>query len=146
MLFPVLDKFESVITRILLAMMAGVVVLATVELGWILGKDVLTPPLFLLEIDELLELFGQFLLVLIGIELLHSTKVYVERREAHLEAVLVVAVIAVARKIVVVDPKELPEGGLLGLAGVMLALTVGYYLVRRTRRRTADSSPESRPS
>lgn len=44
MLFPVLDKFESVITRILLAMMAGVVVLATVELGWILGKDVLTPP------------------------------------------------------------------------------------------------------
>lgn len=146
MLFPVLDKFESVITRILLAMMAGVVVLATVELGWILGKDVLTPPLFLLEIDELLELFGQFLLVLIGIELLHSTKVYVERREAHLEAVLVVAVIAVARKIVVVDPKELPDGGLLGLAGVMLALTVGYYLVRRTRRRTADSSPESRPS
>lgn len=94
----------------------------------------------------MLELFGQFLLVLIGIELLHSTKVYVERREAHLEAVLVVAVIAVARKIVVVDPKELPEGGLLGLAGVMLALTVGYYLVRRTRRRTADSSPESRPS
>jgi hypothetical protein len=51
-------------------MMAGVVLLATVELALLIGKDVLTPPLFLLELDELLELFGQFLLVLIGIELM----------------------------------------------------------------------------
>lgn len=133
-MLPILHKFESAITRVLLVMMAGVVLLATVELGWILVKDVLTPPPFLLEIEELLELFGQFLLVLIGIELLHSMKVYVESREIHLEAVLAVAVIAVARKIVVVDPKELPEGALLGIAAVMLALTLGYYLVRRTHR------------
>ncbi len=133
-MLPVLHKFESGITRVLLVMMAGVVLLATVELGWILAKDVLTPPLFLLEITELLELFGQFLLVLIGVELLHSMKVYVERREIHVEAVLVVAVIAVARKIVVLDPKELPQGALLGIAAVMLALTLGYYLVRRSHR------------
>ena len=115
-------------------MMAGVVLLATIELGWILAQDVLTPPVFLLEIEELMELFGQFLLVLIGIELLHSMKVYVARREIHLEAVLAVAVIAVARKIVVVGPKELPDGALLGIAAVMLALALGYYLVRRTHQ------------
>ena len=143
-MLPVLDKFEWAITRVLLVMMAAVVLLATVELGWILAKDVLTPPLFLLEIHELLELFGQFLLVLIGIELLHSMKVYVQHREIHLEAVLVVAVIAVARKIVVVDPKELPEGALLGIAAVMLALTLGYYLVRRTHRENGASHPESK--
>lgn len=143
-MLPILDKFESAITRVLLVMMAGVVLLATIELGWILAKDVLTPPLFLLEIEELLEVFGQVLLVLIGIELLHSMKVYVERREIHLEAVLVVAVIAVARKIVVVDPKELPEGALLGIAAVMLALTLGYYLVRRTHRENGGSDPESK--
>lgn len=133
-MFPILDKFEALITRLLLAMMAGVVLLATLELGWILAKDVLTPPLFLLEIEELMELFGQFLLVLIGIELLHSMKVYVARREVHLEAVLAVAVIAVARKIVVVDPKGLPEGAVLGIAAVMLAVAVSYYLVRRSQQ------------
>ena len=79
-LLPYLDTFERIITRVLLLVMAGVVLLATVELAWILGKDVLTPPLFLLEIEELLELFGQFLLVLIGIEPLHSMKVYSARR------------------------------------------------------------------
>ena len=133
-MLPILRKFESLITRILLVMMAGVVLLATVELGWLLVKDVMTPPVFLLEIEELLDLFGQFLLVLIGIELLHSMKVYVERREIHLEAVLVVAVIAIARKIVVLDPKEQSEATLLGIAAIMLALTLGYYLVRRTHR------------
>jgi uncharacterized membrane protein (DUF373 family) len=125
-------------------MMAVVVLLATVELGWLLSKDVLTPPLFLLEIDELLEIFGQFLLVLIGIELLHSMKVYIERREIHLEAVLVVGAIAVARKIVVVDPKELSEGALLGIAAVMLALTLGYYLVRRSHRENGGVDLENK--
>ncbi len=129
-----LDKFEWAITRMLLVMMAGVVLLATIELGWILVRDILTPPLILLEIGELQELFGQFLLVLIGVELLHSMKVYVERREVHLEAVLAVGVIAVARKIVAVDPKDLPAGALLGIAAILLALALGYYLVRRTHR------------
>lgn len=139
-----LDIFERLITRALLFMMAGVVLLATVELAWILGKDVLTSPLFILEIDELLELFGQFLLVLIGIELLHSMRVYSERREVHLEAVLVVAVIAVARKIIVMDPKDLPAGTLLGIAAVMLGLTVGFYLVGRSRAGTREADTEGR--
>lgn len=138
-----LDSFERVITRILLVMVAAVVLLATVDLAWVLGKDALTPPRFLLEID-LLEVFGQFLLVLIGIELLHSMKVYSVRREIHLEAVLIVALIAVARKIVVMDPKELPEGTLLGTAAMMLGLTLGYYLVRRGRFEKGGPDPQTK--
>ena len=139
-----LEKFETVITRVLLVMMTGVVLLATVELGWILGKDVLTPPLFLLEIEELLELFGQFLLVLIGVELIHTVKIYIESREIHLEAMLAVALIAVARKIIVLDPKELPEGTLLGIAAMVLALTFGYYLLGRDRRDKRESDAEAK--
>lgn len=114
----------------LLVLMAGVVLLATIELAWILVKDALTPPLFLLEVDELLEIFGVFLLVLIGIELLHSVKNYIVRREFHLETVLIVAMVAVARKIIVLEPKELPEGTLLGIAALVLALALGYYIMR----------------
>jgi uncharacterized membrane protein (DUF373 family) len=143
-LLPYLETFERDITRTLLVLMAGVVLLATVELAWVLGKDVLTPPLFLLELDELLELFGQFLLVLIGIELLHSMKIYIVQRVIHLEAVLIVALIAMARKIVVLEPKEVPEGTLLGIAAIVLALTLGYYLVRRSRMDEGDPDPESK--
>jgi uncharacterized membrane protein (DUF373 family) len=133
-MFRYLEKFEEIISRVLLLMMAAVVLLTTIELGWILAKDVLTPPVFLLEIDEILELFGLFLLVLIGIELMHSVKIFIKRREIHLEAMLVVALVAVARKVIVLEPKELAPEAVLGLAAMALALTIGYYLVRRAGR------------
>ena len=134
-----LEKFERIITHSLLLLMAGVVLLATIELAWILVQDVLTPPLFLLEIHELLELFGLFLLVLIGIELLHSVKTYSVHREFHLETVVTVAIVAVARKIIVLDPEELPQSTLLGTAALVLALAVAYYVMRRSRNRNIDS-------
>ena len=138
-----LDKFEDVIHRILLLMLACVVLLATFELGWLIVRDALTPPLFLLEIDELLELFGQFLLVLIGLELIHSVKVYIEHREYHLEAVLAVALIAVARKIITLEAKALPEGTLLGIAAIVFALVLGYYMLHRIRRETGHSRTQN---
>ena len=35
-----LDTFERIITHTLIVMMAGVVLLATVELAWLFGKDI----------------------------------------------------------------------------------------------------------
>ena len=52
--------------------------------------------------------------------------------------------IAVARKIVVLDTKELPEGILLGIAAMVFALTLGDYLVRRSRRENGNFNPESK--
>ena len=138
-----LDSFERIITRILLIMMAVVVVLATVEVIWFVIKDVFTPPAFLLEIEELLDLFGLFLLVLIGLELLHSVKIYIEQREIHVESVLSVALIAVARKIIIMDPKELSAGTLLGIASIVLALILGYYAIRRSHREDRGSESKS---
>ena len=140
-MFRYLEKFEELISRALLLMMAAVVLLTTIELGWILAKDVLTPPVFLLEIGEILELFGMFLLVLIGIELMHSVKIFIKRREIHLEAMLVVALVAVARKVIVLEPKELAPEAVLGLAALALALTIGYYLVKRAGREGGGRSP-----
>jgi hypothetical protein len=47
-------------------MMAIVLGLATLDLAWLIVKDIVTPPLFLLSIDELLEIFGLFMLVLLN--------------------------------------------------------------------------------
>jgi uncharacterized membrane protein (DUF373 family) len=143
-LFSYLEKFEALITRALLVLMAGVVLLATIELAWILVQDVLTPPVVLLEIHELLELFGLFLLVLIGIELMHSVRTYVVRQEFHVETVVAVAIIAVARKVIVLEPKELPEGAIPGIAALVLALAVAYYVIRRSRKDDRDPDPQIR--
>jgi uncharacterized membrane protein (DUF373 family) len=138
-----LESFERIITRILLVMMAVVVLLATIEVIWFIIEDVLTPPLLVLEVWELLDLFGMFLLVLIGLELLHSVKIYIEHREIHVESVLAVALIAVARKVIILDPKDQSEGTLLGIAAMVLALVLGYYAIRRSHREDRGSDSKS---
>jgi len=66
------------------------------------------------------------------------------RRVIHLEAVFIVALIAVARKVIVLEPKELPEGTLMGIAAITLALALSYYLVRRSHREEGNPDPENK--
>jgi uncharacterized membrane protein (DUF373 family) len=126
-----LKKFEKVITVTLVVMMAIVVLLATIELGWIIIKDIITPPVFLLEIEELLDIFGLFLLVLIGVELLETIKAYVKENVVHFEVVLTVAMIAIARKVIILDVKELPSMTLVGIAAIIVALAAAKYFFRK---------------
>ena len=123
-------KFETVVNVTLLVMLAIVVLLATVDLGWLIIKDILSPPILLLDIAELLELFGAFLLVMIGLELLGTIKTYITKNTIHVEVVLLVAIIAIARKVVILEPKEMDGANLLGVAAIIFALSAGYYLVR----------------
>jgi len=126
-----LKKFEKAVTVTLVVMMAIVVLLATVELGWIIVKDIITPPVFLLEINELLDIFGLFLLVLIGVELLETIKAYLKENVVHFEVVLTVAMIAIARKVITLDVKDLPAMTLVGIAAIIVALAAAKYFFRR---------------
>ena len=127
------EKVERVVVVTLLVMMALVVCLSTVELGWFIIKDVITPPIFLLEIDELLDIFGMFLLVLIGVELLETVKMYLTKKTLHVEVVFMVAMIAIARKVIILDINELPSLTLIGIGAIIISLSVGYYLLTRKR-------------
>lgn len=130
-MLDVLRKFEQVILVALVLMMSVVVFLSTVELGWIILRDIVTPPVVLLDIDELLDVFGFFLLVLIGIELLETIKTYFVEHVIHAEVVIEVAVIAIARKVIILDVKELPSLTLLGIAAIIITLAVAYWVVKR---------------
>ena len=129
-----LKRLERTLLAILTGMMAVVLVLATAELGYILIIDIFRPPFFILEIDELLEIFGLFLLVLIGIELLDTMKAYMVEKVVHVEIVFAVALIAVARKVIVLDVAKYPSLTLMAIGVIIIALSIGYYLIKRTDR------------
>ena len=126
-----LRYFEKLITVSLIIMMAVVILLATIELGWIIIKDIITPPILLLDINEMLDIFGLFLLVLIGIELVETIKAYLSERVIRVEVVIIVALIAISRKVIILDVKELPSLTLIGIAAIILALSTGYYLLKK---------------
>jgi uncharacterized membrane protein (DUF373 family) len=128
-----LKRFERLIIMALLAMMVFVVFLSTIELAVILVQEMLKPPFLLLNIDEMLYVFGFFMMVLIGIELMETVKIYLEEEKVHVEVILMVAVIAISRKIIIMDIKDVGALDLLGIAAIVLALSSGYFLIRRGR-------------
>jgi len=135
-MLDILKRFERVTILALMVMMAVVVGLATIDLAWILIKDILQPPIMILSVEELLVLFGLFMLVVIGIELLETImKTYTTQGESHYEVVLSVAIIAIARKVIILDLKEVGSLTLIGIASIVLALTAGYFLMKTCQGR-----------
>ena len=129
-MFAFLNKFEKIIIEMLIVMMMLVVALATLELGWIIIKDIYSAPIIILEIEELLEIFGFFLLVLIGIELLETIKTYLAEKVVHVQIVLEVALIAIARKAIILDINKYESLTLIGIAALIISVAIAFYAVK----------------
>ena len=87
---------------------------------------------FRLENHELLNVFGFFLLVVIGIELLDTLKAYLRENVIHVEIVILVAIIAIARKVIILDPEFNTDGILMiGMGVIVVGLGFAYYLVKK---------------
>lgn len=138
----ILKTFEKVIVFALLGLMMLAVLVSTVELVVILFWQLMKPPAFLLSIEEMLEVFGFFLMILIGLELLESIKVYLEQDRVAAEVVFLVAIVAVSRKVIILDYKVIAPEMLYGMAAVIVALGIGYFLVQRALHlRSTDKNP-----
>jgi uncharacterized membrane protein (DUF373 family) len=127
-----LELFERYIVMGLAALMVMTIAISTFELAWTLFKDLLTPPRFWLEIEELLDIFGLFLLVLLGIELLETLKAYLVEDIVHVEVVMIVAIIAIARKVIILDLQEYDGMKLIGLATILITLAFGYKILKQS--------------
>lgn len=125
--------FEQAISFALLLMMGAVVLLTTLDLAVVLLRDIVTPPVLLLSATQLLELFSLFLNVLIGVELIETVRLHIAEGAVRVEMVITVAMIAVLRKIILLDPKEAPGVVVLGVAAIVLGLGISHYLVMRAR-------------
>jgi uncharacterized membrane protein (DUF373 family) len=140
-MFTLLKKYEKLMIQALMVMMAIVLGFATVDLAWLIIKDAWRPPFLLLSVDQLLDIFGLFMLVLIGIELLETIiKTYISQGQPHYEVVLSVAIIAIARKVIILDLKEVDSLSLIGIASIVIALTVGYFLMKRSHSHDKEDS------
>ncbi len=132
----IIRKFEHAVILALIFMMIVVVLISTVELAYIIVQDIISPPLFWLEIDQLLEIFGFFLLILIGVELLETIKAYLAEKVVHSEIVLEVALIAITRKVIILDVKEYSGVSVIGIAALIISIAIAYYILKQTLKET----------
>lgn len=125
-------SFERWTILILIAMMVLVIAAATVDLGYIIVHQMLVPPRYiLLDPAEVVEVLGAFLMVLIALELLETVKIYLQEKVVHVEVVLLVAIVAIARKVIILDVKHLDPMIQFGIAAIIAATCVGYYFLRK---------------
>ena len=127
----VVKTVERYIIKTLIGLMSLLLVIATIQLGYMVVKSILESDVFILDLDVLMDLFGVFLLVLIGIELLDTIKVYFKKHDIHVEVVMLVALIAIARKVILMDFEKHSGLEVLGIAAIVIALALGYYFIKK---------------
>jgi uncharacterized membrane protein (DUF373 family) len=123
---------EKVIVVVLIAMLVIIVIGATGSLGWSIFEDLVSPPFALFHTKQLFELFGQFVMVLIGLELLKVMRLLVSSRHLDPAVVVEVAIIAICNKVLTTNVKELEGSELLGVAGLLAALALAYWALKRS--------------
>lgn len=129
-----LNQFEKLMYYILVVLLAFVIFVSVVELVILLLGGLFLDQTFRLDNHEILTIFGFFLLILIGIELLDTIKAYIKKQEIHVEIIVLLAIIAVARKIILLDPySDIPLSDLTlwGMGVVVICLAASYYLIRK---------------
>jgi uncharacterized membrane protein (DUF373 family) len=126
-----MEIVEKALLYVLMALIAIVLILATLDLIWTIVLAVATPPYFLVALDKLLEIFGMFLLVLVGLELLETITAYIKEHVVHAEIVILAAMIAIARKAITLDLTKSEPMVAFSLAALVLALSAAYFLLRR---------------
>ncbi len=123
-----IGKIENFVSKILAIALVFVIFVALLDLLKFLIVDLFFTQPSLLFAAPLLKIFGMFLNVLIALELMENITAYLRQHVIQLELVVITALTAVARKIVIFDSKA--DGDLTGLAIAVLSLSISYWIVR----------------
>jgi len=123
----IVETIEKLIIRALIILLLLAMVLGTIELGRVTILEVFAPPFLLLDISKIFEGFGLALIILIGLELLKVLKLFLLEDKIKPEIIVEIAIIAICNKIITLDTKHTSGDMLLGIAAILIGLSVGYY-------------------
>jgi uncharacterized membrane protein (DUF373 family) len=120
--------------RVLAVLMTLVIIWSVVDVAWVLYERLVSPPFGLLNVNDILATFGTFMAALIAIEIFINIVLYLRDDVLHVKLVLATALMAIARKVIVLDFKTTESEYVWASAGVVLALSMGYWLVSKKSR------------
>ncbi|WP_228060385.1 MULTISPECIES: phosphate-starvation-inducible PsiE family protein [unclassified Coleofasciculus] len=126
-----IEQIEGLVSKILSIVMIAVILVAMFDLVVVLSKQLLVSPYGFFN-QSLFEIFGLFLNVLIALEILENITAYLRKHVVQVELVIVTSLIAVARKIIILDLKGTEGSKIIGLAVAILALSISYGIIRST--------------
>ncbi|MBD1922690.1 phosphate-starvation-inducible PsiE family protein [Microcoleus sp. FACHB-831] len=126
-----LEDLEGVVSKVLSVIMVLVILASIWNLITFLLESLFTQQNEPFN-KTLFKTFGLFLNVLIALEILENITAYLKKHVVQVELVIVTSIIAVARKIIILDLEKVEGDQVIGLGISVLCLSIGYWIVRRT--------------
>lgn len=125
--------------RALAVLMVFVIWWGVADVIYVLYSRIGSHPLYLLEIRDIFATFGAFMAVLIAVEVFANIVSYLKDEGLQLEIVMATAYMAVLRKIVILDYKEVSPDYVIATAALALALAIGYWVTIKYPCRLAST-------
>ena len=129
-----LTQVEGIVSKVLSIAMIIVILVTVIDLAIVLYRALLVTDSSGFFATKLTEIFGLFLSVLIALEILENITAYIRKHVVQVELVIATALTAVGRKLIILDLEKVSGVSLIGLAVALLALSIGYLIVRLVHR------------
>jgi uncharacterized membrane protein (DUF373 family) len=136
------QRFEGIVALVLTLVIGLIILVALFRLSFGVVTGLLLGALDPLDHGAFQTVFGEILTLLIALEFNHTLQYVVKREQSIIQTkvVLLIALLAIARKLVVFDLRDVDAAQLLALAAVTLAIGITYWLMReRDDRRDRPS-------
>ncbi|MBA4142675.1 MAG: phosphate-starvation-inducible PsiE family protein [Nitrosospira sp.] len=126
-----LHKVIRAAVKVLAVLMVLVIVWGVGDVCYVLYQRLIKAPFLLLQINDILATFGAFLAVLIAIEIFINIRMYLTSNVIPVRLVVATALMAIARKVIILDFDTVTPPYIYGTAAVILALGITYWLITK---------------
>lgn len=124
--------------KALSALMVLVIILGVVDVVYAIYTNLTIPLDYMLNVREIFEVFGSFLVVLIAVEIFVNIRMYLGSSIIPVKLVIATALMAIARKVIILDLEKVSADYLLAMAAIILALGISYWLAPMAHKLAKD--------
>ncbi len=139
-----LHKTIRVCVKVLAALMTIVIILGVADVCYVMYQRLMAPPFLFLNVSDIFAIFAAFMVVLIAIEIFINIRLYLGSNTLPIQLVIATALMAIARKVIVLDLTNTTSIYVFAIATVVLALGIAYWLVGHTSRIAGQSLTSTR--
>lgn len=140
-IMSIYERFEQVVALVLTALIAIVILVALKDLVGEIWRLLHAHNLDLLEHSKFQGLFGQIMTLLIALEFKHSILKVVARKDSivQVKTVLLIALLALARKFIILDIQSATAETIFSFAAAVIALSISYWLIKEGNEKKAEA-------
>ncbi len=123
--------FERATVAILMSLLMATILFGTAATAWSLAQDLLNLHELVAEPRVLFSVFGSFVAVLVGVELLKILRYILIAHEIDTTLVAQTALMALCNKVITMNLTETPWTVLVGVAALLGAIAAAIHALRR---------------